>query len=245
MSTFSEWMAGLRGNDYQHAQPITEVFGELPNDYHHPQAITEDYGGLPNESRTVTYMGRELEIPHPNHWSREYVEQRTREIEEAANRYAEGLAERRREAEARAMHHMWHPSDDDSNDGQPERWEYEREEHSEPRWSFERERHLDLSFDPATGEITNSGGTLPNEDVLFNPGTLVDTSENCGVTTISSIEPTWELSVSDVMTDKYKEMEKRVEEQDKTIAEMKSIIENLQDIVYQRKLDKEAENLVL
>ena len=34
-------------------------------------------------------------------------------------------------------------------------------------------------------------------------------------------------------------------EQDKTIAEMKSIIENLQDIVYQRKLDKEAENLVL
>ena len=47
------------------------------------------------------------------------------------------------------------------------------------------------------------------------------------------------------MTDKYKEMEKRVEEQDKTIAEMKSIIENLQDIVYQRKLDKEAENLVL
>ena len=244
MSTFSEWMAGLRGNDYPHPQAITEVYGRLANDYH-PQAITEDIGGLPNEPRTVTYMGRELEIPHPNHWSREYVEQRTREIEEAANRYAEGLAERRREAEARAMHHMWHPSDDESNDGQPERWEYEREEHSEPRWSFERERHLDLSFDPATGEITNSGGTLPNEDVLFNPGTLVDTSENCGVTTISSIEPTWELSVSDVMTDKYKEMEKRVEEQDKTIAEMKSIIENLQDIVYQRKLDKEAENLVL
>ena len=122
MSTFSEWMAGLRGNDYQHPQAITEVYGGLANDYH-PQAITEDIGGLPNESRTVTYMGRELEIPQPNHWSREYVEQRTREIEEAANRYAEGLAERRREAEARAMHHMWHPSDDDSNDGQPERWE--------------------------------------------------------------------------------------------------------------------------
>jgi hypothetical protein len=188
-------------------------------------------------------MGREFPAPVPNHWSREYVEQRTREIEEAANRYAEGLAERRREAEAReaevraardrVMHHMWHPSDDESNNSDP------------PRWSFEREHHLDLSFDSVTGEITNSGGTLPNEDVLFNPGTLIDTSENCGVTTVSSIEPAWELSISDAMTDKYKEMEKRVEEQDKTIAEMKSIIENLQDIVYQRKLDKEAETLVL
>jgi hypothetical protein len=230
MSTFSEWMAGLRGRDYPHPQAITEVFGGLPRDCH-PQAITEDIGGLPNESRTVTYMGRELEIPHPNHWSREYVEQRTQEIEEAANRYAEGLAERRREAEARTMHHMWHPSDNECNINVL------------PRWSFERERQLD--FDPATGEITNSGGTLPNEEVLFDPGTLVDTSENNQLTTISSIEPAWELSVSDAMTDKYKEMEKRVEEQDKTIAEMKSIIENLQDIVYQRKLDKEAENLVL
>jgi hypothetical protein len=230
MSTFSEWMAGLRGRDYPHPQAITEVFGGLPRDCH-PQAITEDIGGLPNESRTVTYMGRELEIPHPNHWSREYVEQRTREIEEAANRYAEGLAERRREAEARTMHHMWHPSDNECNINVL------------PRWSFERERQLD--FDPATGEITNSGGTLPNEEVLFDPGTLVDTSENNQLTTISSIEPAWELSVSDAMTDKYKEMEKRVEEQDKTIAEMKSIIENLQDIVYQRKLDKEAETLVL
>jgi hypothetical protein len=230
MSTFSEWMSGLRGRDYPHPQAITEVFGGLPNDYH-PQAITEDIGGLPHESRTVTYMGRELEIPHPNHWSREYVEQRTREIEEAANRYAEGLAERRREAEARTMHHMWHPSDNECNINVL------------PRWSFERERQLD--FDPATGEITNSGGTLPNEEVLFDPGTLVDTSENNQLTTISSIEPAWELSVSDAMTDKYKEMEKRVEEQDKNIAEMKSIIENLQDIVYQRKLDKEAETLVL
>ena len=214
MSSFSEWMTRVRGNDYSH-----------------PQAITEDYGGLPDESRTVTYMGRELEIPHPNHWSREYVEQRTREIEEAANRYAEGLEERRREAEARAMHHMWHPSDNECN------------VRVLPRWAFEREHHLDI--DPATGEITNFNGTLPNEDVLFDPGTLVDTSENGQLTTISSIEPAWELSVSDAMTDKYKEMEKRVEEQDKTIAEMKSIIENLQDIVYQRKLDKEAENLVL
>lgn len=231
MSRFSEWMSGLRGNDYPHPQAITEVFGGLPNDYH-PQAITEDIGGLPHdEPRTVTYMGRELEIPQPNHWSREYIEQRTREIEEAANRYAEGLAERR-EAEARAMHHMWHPSDNECNINVL------------PRWSFERERNL--SFDSETGEITNAGDTLPTEDVLFNPDSLtVDTPENCQLTTISNIEPTWELTVSDAISDKYKEMEKRVEEQDKTIAEMKSIIENLQDIVYQRKLDKEAENLVL
>jgi hypothetical protein len=206
MSVLSEWMTGLRGRDYPH-----------------PQAITEDIGGLPRD-----YI--------PNHWSREYVEQRTREIEEAANRYADGLEAERmeaeaREARARLMHHMWHPSDDENNNSDP------------PRWSFEREHHLDI--DPATGEITNSGGTLPNEEVLFDPGTLVDTSENNQLTTISSIEPAWELSVSDAMTDKYKEMEKRVEEQDKTIAEMKSIIENLQDIVYQRKLDKEAETLVL
>ena len=124
MSTFSEWMR-LRGNDY-HPQAITEDYGGLPhgNDYH-PQAITEDIGGLPHdESRTVTYMGRELEVPNP--WSREHIEQRTREIEEAANRYAEGLAERRREAEARAMHHMWHPSDDESNNSDPPRWSFER-----------------------------------------------------------------------------------------------------------------------
>lgn len=233
MSTFSEWMSGLRGRDYPHPQAITEVFGGLPNDYH-PQAITEDIGGLPHdESRTVTYMGRELEIPQPNHWSREYVEQRTQEIEEAANRYAEGLEERRREAEARAMHHMWHPSDNECNINVL------------PRWSFERERNL--SFDSETGEITNFNGTPPNEEFIFNPDSVSPDSLAVGnaVTTISNIEPAWELSVSDAMTDKYKEMEKRVEEQDKTIAEMKSIIENLQDIVYQRKLDKEAENLVL
>ena len=140
------------------------------------------------------------------------------------------------------------PSDNESNDSDLTRWSYEQSRHVDdfPRWSFERENHLDLSIDPATGEITNSGNTLPNEEVLFDPGILEDTPENCQLTTISSIEPSWKLSISDVMiTDKYKEMEKRVEEQDKTIAEMKSIIENLQDIVYQRKLDKEAENLVL
>lgn len=193
MSGFSEWMAGLRENG-------------------HAQAITEDFGGL------------------PVHWRREYIEQRTREIEEAADRYAAGLeAERReaehrhREAEARAMHHMWCSTDNESNNG-----------------------HHNLSFDSETGEITNFNGTLPNEEVLFNPDSfVVDTPENSQLTTISNVEPTWELTVSDTITDKYKEMEKRVEEQDKTIAEMKSIIENLQDIIYQRKLDKEAETLVL
>ncbi len=192
-------------------------------------------------------MGREIEVPDFNQWGREHVEQRTREIEEAADRYVAGLeAERReaemrhREAEARAMHHMWHPSDDEGNDGQPERWGHEREVYTEPRWSFERERNL--NFDSETGEITSLNGTLPNEEFLFNPACLNAGTE---VTTISNVEPTWELAVSDVITDKYKEMEKRVEEQDKTIAEMKSIIENLQEIVYQRKLDKEAETLVL
>ena len=230
MSSFSEWMAGLRENG-------------------HAQAITEDYGGLPHdETRTVTYMGREIEVPDhvPDLWRQEYVEQRIREIETVADRYAAGLeAERReaehrreaemrhREAEARALHHLWCPTDTESNINVL------------PRWSFERERNL--SFDSETGEITSLNGTLPNEEFLFNPDSVSPDSlvTGTGITTISNVEPTWELSVSDAISDKYKEMEKRVEEQDKTIAEMKSIIENLQEIVYQRKLDKEAETLVL
>ena len=225
MSSFSEWMAGLRENG-------------------HAQAITEDFGGLPHdETRTVTYMGREIEVPVPEHWMREHIEQRTREIEEAANRYAAGLAAERRIAEARAMHHLRLPSDDESNDGQLERWAYEEEHHAEPRWGFEHAHHL--SFDSETGEITNARDTLPSEEFLFNPDAVSPDSLVTGSAVTTIAEPTWELAVSDVMTDKYKEMEKRVEEQDKTIAEMKSIIENLQEIVYQRKLDKEAETLVL
>ena len=54
-----------------------------------------------------------------------------------------------------------------------------------------------------------------------------------------------ELSAGDAVIDRYREMEKCVEEQDRTIAELKGIIENLQDIVYRQKLDKEAETLVL
>lgn len=194
--------------------------------------LNDSFGGLPNESRTVTYMGRQIEVLHPDQWMREHIEQNT----------AEGLAEHREtEVQAvrdRVIHHMWYPSDNECNIRVLPRWSFERQ-------AFAHEHNLDI--DPATGEITNSDNTVPNEEVLFNPESfVVNNSENYGVTTISSIEPSWELSVSDVVTtDKYKEMEKRVEEQDKTIAEMKSIIENLQDIVYQRKLDKEAENLVL
>lgn len=77
---------------------------------------------------------------------------------------------------------------------------------------------------------------------VYNPGSIVaDPSEICTISSACS----WELSVSDAITDRYREMEKRVEEQDRTIAELKGIIENLQDIVYQQKLDKEAETLVL
>ena len=77
---------------------------------------------------------------------------------------------------------------------------------------------------------------------VYNPGSIVaNSSEICTISSACS----WELSVSDAITDRYREMEKRVEEQDRTITELKGIIENLQDIVYQQKLDKEAETLVL
>lgn len=77
---------------------------------------------------------------------------------------------------------------------------------------------------------------------VYNPSPVVVTcAEIC---TVNAAYPL-ELSVSDAVTDRYREMEKRVEEQDRTIAELKGIIENLQDIVYRQKLDKEAETLVL
>lgn len=68
---------------------------------------------------------------------------------------------------------------------------------------------------------------------------------NTGLTIAEPRDSDWQLSISDELGDKYKEMEKRVEEQDKTISELKSIIEDLQGIVYKKKLDKEAETLVL
>ena len=77
---------------------------------------------------------------------------------------------------------------------------------------------------------------------VYNPGSVI---VNPGVSYTANGDCSWELSVSDAITDRYREMEKRVEEQDRTIAELKGIIENLQDIVYQQKLDKESETLVL
>ena len=77
---------------------------------------------------------------------------------------------------------------------------------------------------------------------VYNSGSAVATwAEICTADDACSRR----LSVSDAVTDRYREMEKRVEEQDRTIAELKGIIENLQDIVYRQKLDKEAETLVL
>lgn len=80
------------------------------------------------------------------------------------------------------------------------------------------------------------------DELTVNPGSVVvDPSDLCTISSACS----WELSVSDAITDRYREMAKRIEEQDRTIAEMKYVIENLQDIVYRQKLDKEAETLVL
>ena len=77
---------------------------------------------------------------------------------------------------------------------------------------------------------------------VYNSGSAVATwAEICTADDACSRR----LSVSEAVTDRYREMEKRVEEQDRTIAELKGIIENLQDIVYRQKLDKEAETLVL
>ena len=87
--------------------------------------------------------------------------------------------------------------------------------------------------------LNNAGVT---EAAVYDPGSAVTTwAEICTADNACSHR----LSVSDAITDRYRKMEKRVEEQDRTIAELKGIIENLQDIVYRQKLDKEAETLVL
>lgn len=83
---------------------------------------------------------------------------------------------------------------------------------------------------------------LDNSGTVYNPGSaVVSPTELCTADDAYSRR----LSVSDAVTDRYREMAKRIEEQDRTIAEMKRVIENLQDIVYRQKLDKEAETLVL
>ena len=93
-----------------------------------------------------------------------------------------------------------------------------------------------------TSDVRDLNSASTDGAAVYNPGSVVaNPSEICTISSACS----WELSVSDAITDRYREMEKRVEEQDRTIAELKGIIENLQDIVYQQKLDKEAETLVL
>lgn len=77
---------------------------------------------------------------------------------------------------------------------------------------------------------------------VYNPSpVVVSPTELCTADAASPLE----LFGGDAVTDRYREMAKRIEEQDRTIAELKGIIENLQDIVYRQKLDKEAETLVL
>ena len=93
-----------------------------------------------------------------------------------------------------------------------------------------------------TSDVRDLNSASTDGVAVYNPDSVVaNPSEICTISSACS----WELSVSDAITDRYREMEKRVEEQDRTIAELKGIIENLQDIVYQQKLDKEAETLVL
>ena len=77
---------------------------------------------------------------------------------------------------------------------------------------------------------------------VYNPSPVV---VNPAVSCTVNSECSWELSGGDAVTVRYREMAKRIEEQDRAIAEMKRVIENLQDIVYLQKLDKEAGTLVL
>ena len=101
---------------------------------------------------------------------------------------------------------------------------------------------LEVPWTARTSDVRNLNSASTDGAAVYNPGSVVaNPSEICTISSACS----WELSVSDAITDRYREMEKRVEEQDRTIAELKGIIENLQDIVYQQKLDKEAETLVL
>ena len=93
-----------------------------------------------------------------------------------------------------------------------------------------------------TAPTVQDSDSVWTDELTVNPGSVV---VNPAVSCTVNGECSWELSVSDAITDRYREMVKRIEEQDRTIAEMKYAIENLQDIVYRQKLDKEAETLVL
>ena len=93
-----------------------------------------------------------------------------------------------------------------------------------------------------TAPAVQDSDSVWTDELTVNPGSVV---VNPAVSCTVNGECSWELSVSDAITDRYREMVKQIEEQDRTIAELKGIIENLQDIVYRQKLDKEAETLVL
>lgn len=93
-----------------------------------------------------------------------------------------------------------------------------------------------------TAPAVQDSDSVWTDELTVNPGSVV---VNPAVSCTVNGECSWELSVSDAITDRYREMVKRIEEQDRTIAEMKYVIENLQDIVYRQKLGKEAETLVL
>ena len=93
-----------------------------------------------------------------------------------------------------------------------------------------------------TAPAVQDSDSVWTDELTVNPGSVVvNPAVSCTVNSECSLE----LSAGDAVIDRYREMEKRVEEQDRTIAELKGIIENLQDIVYRQKLDKEAETLVL
>ena len=101
-------------------------------------------------------------------------------------------------------------------------------------------RELEVPWTERASAVQDLNGA--DGSAVYNPSpVVVDTSELCTADDACSRR----LSVSDAVTDRYREMAKRIEEQDRTIAELKGIIENLQDIVYRQKLDKEAETLVL
>ena len=103
-------------------------------------------------------------------------------------------------------------------------------------------RELEIPWTERASAVQDLNGASTDGVTVYNPGSAVATwAEICTADDAYSRR----LSVSDAITDRYREMEKRVEEQDRTIAELKGIIENLQDIVYRQKLDKEAETLVL
>ena len=121
---------------------------------------------------------------------------------------------------------------------QPDHWPEEHVRRRLQEIAEAAERYAEESAavrEEAEGRTARASAVYNPSPVVVSPTELCTANDACSR----------RLSVSDAVTDRYREMEKRVEEQDRTIAEMKCVIENLQDIVYRQKLDKEAETLVL